>query len=142
MGTGRQTLDGVQAVTYSRIRKNSGGDYQRTVLTETFNKAKRMSVSSINNIADKILPQIQTNISQGEIISLVPKMISYNVQDSIGWTYDTKGITLDRWYGVPVTLESNVKQLHEELFGQENYDPTDTVKEISERIVNKTGYTN
>lgn len=145
--SGRQTLDGVQAVTYSRIRKNSGGDYQRTermrtVLTETFNKAKRMSVSNINKIADKILPQIQTNISQGEIISLVPQIISYNIQDSIGWPYDTKGITLDRWYGVPVTLESNVKKLHEELFGQENYEPTDTVKGISERIVNKTGYTN
>lgn len=144
--SGKQTLDGVQAVTYSRIRKNSGGDYKRaermrTVLTETFNKAKKMSIADINKIADKVLPQIQTNISQGEILSLVPQMISYNVQDSIGWPYDTKGITLNRWYGVPVTLESNVKKLHEELFGQIDYQPTETVNEISTRIINKTGYT-
>lgn len=145
--SGKQTLDGVQAVTYSRIRKTAGGDYKRTermrtVLTATFNKAKTMSISDINRIADRVLPQIQTNISQGEIMSLIPQIMSYNVQDSIGWPYDTKGITLDRWYGVPVTLESNVKQLHEEMFDQTDYNPTDTVKEISTKIVNKTGYTN
>lgn len=145
--SGKQTLDGVQAVTYSRIRKTSGGDYKRTermrtVLMKTFEKAKKMSISDINNIANKILPQIQTNITQGEIMSLIPQVISYNVKDNIGWPYETKGITLDRWYGVPVTLEENVKKLHEELFGQLNYQPTETVKEISNRIINKTGYTN
>lgn len=144
--SGKQTLDGVQAVTYSRIRKTAGGDYKRTermrtVLTETFNKAKQMSISDINKIADKVLPQIQTNISQSEIVSLISQIMSYNVQDSIGWPYDTKGITLDRWYGVPVTLESNVKQLHEEVFGQSDYEPTQTVKDISNKIINKTGYT-
>lgn len=145
--SGKQTLDGVQAVTYSRIRKTSGGDYKRTermrtVLMKTFEKAKKMSISDINNIANKILPQIQTNITQGEIMSLIPQVISYNVKDNIGWPYETKGITLDRWYGVPVTLEENVKKLHEELFGQLDYQPTETVKEISNRIINKTGYTN
>ena len=145
--SGKQTLDGVQAVTYSRIRKTSGGDYKRTermrtVLMKTFEKAKKMSISDINNIANKILPQIQTNITQGEIISLIPQVISYNVKDNIGWPYETKGITLDRWYGVPVTLEENVKKLHEELFGESDYQPTETVEEISNRIINKTGYTN
>ena len=62
--------------------------------------------------------------------------------ESIGWPYETKGITLDRWYGVPVTLESNVKQLHEEIFGEEDYTPSEIVQEISKDIVNKTGYSN
>ncbi len=144
--SGVQTLDGVQAVTYSRIRKTAGGDYKRTermrtVLTETFSKVKKMSISNINKIADTMLPKIQTNITQNEILSLITQVMSYNVQGSIGWPYDTKGKTMDRWYGIPVTLESNVKQLHEEVFGQVDYNPTDTVKEISEKIVNKTGYT-
>ena len=144
--SGLQTLDGVQAVTYSRIRKTVGGDYKRTermrtVLTKTFEKAKKMSLSDINKIADTVLPQIQTNITQGEIMSLISQMLSYNVKESIGWPYETKGITLDRWYGVPVTLEENVKELHEELFGQTDYIPTQTVQDISDKIVNKTGYT-
>lgn len=144
--SGTQTLDGVKAVTYARIRKNSGGDYKRTermrtVLTKTFEKAKKMSISDINKIADMVLPEIQTNINQGEIMSLISQIMSYNVQDSIGWPYETKGITLDRWYGVPVTLEENVKELHEELFGQTDYVPTKVVQGISDEIVEETGYT-
>ena len=46
------------------------------------------------------------------------------------------------WYGVPVTLESNVVELHQKLFGQEDYTASDRVKDISQRIINKTGYTN
>ena len=53
----------------------------------------------------------------------------------------TKGKTMDRWYGIPVTLESNVVQLHKEAFGEENYTPSDIVKSISESIIKKTGYT-
>ena len=144
--SGKQTLDGVQAVTYARIRKNSGGDYKRTermrtVLTATFNKAKKMSISDINEIADKVLPSIQSNISQSEIISLIPQVFSYNIKDNVGWPYETKGITLDRWYGVPVTLESNVKKLHEEMFGKVDYVPTKTVQDISDEIIEETGYT-
>ena len=142
---GKQTLNGVQAVTYSRIRKTEGGDYRRTermrtVLTKTFNKAKKMNVSQINKIADTVLPKIQTNITQGEIIATIPKIVSYNIEENIGWPYDTKGKTLDRWYGVPVTLESNVKKLHEDLFGNSDYEVSSKVKEYSNGIINKTGY--
>ena len=48
---------------------------------------------------------------------------------------------MDRWYGIPITLESNVKQLHQEAFDEEDYEPSDTVKNISQSIINKTGYT-
>ena len=43
------------------------------------------------------------------------------------------------WYGVPVTLESSVKELHKELFDDDDYTPSEKVKEISEKIINKTG---
>ena len=45
-------------------------------------------------------------------------------------------------YGVPVTLESNVKQLHQERVGEADYEPSETVKTISNSIVQKTGYSN
>ena len=54
--------------------------------------------------------------------------------------YETKGITLDRWYGIPITLESNVVKLHKEIFDDANYVATDEIKSISNSIVNKTGY--
>ena len=142
---GKQHLDGIQAVTYARIRKTAGGDYKRTermrtVLTEVFEKAKKMDAGKLNELANKVLPQVQTNIGLSEVISLIPTISSINISDSIGWPYEVKGITLDRWYGVPTTLEANVVKLHRELFGQKDYIASDTVKTISQSIINKTGY--
>ena len=144
---GKQTLNGVQAVAYSRIRYTSGGDYKRTermrtVIEAMIEKFKTKSISEMNQIIDKILPEVYTNITSGDIFSLLPSIASFKVTDSIGWPYETKGITLDRWYGVPVTLESNVKQLHQEAFGESDYVPSDKVKQISNQIIQKTGYTN
>lgn len=143
--TGMQTLDGVQAVAYSRIRYTAGGDYKRTermrdVLTAMLQKIKTKSIGEINNFLDVILPKVYTNIEANDIIALIPDMMNFKVTDSIGWPYETKGITLSAWYGVPVTLEENVTRLHEELFGEENYTPTATVQEISDSIIKKTGY--
>lgn len=142
---GKHNLDGVQAVAYSRIRYTAGGDYKRTermrtVLTAIVEKAKTKSITELNSLLDDILPKIYTNINSKEIISLLPKMISYNITGSEGWPYEIEGITLDRWYGVPVNLENNVKKLHESLFINQDYEPSQKVKDISQKIINKTGY--
>lgn len=143
--SGRQKLDGVQAVSYTRVRYTAGGDYKRTermrtVVEAMLSKAKTLGVGQLNSFADTILPRIRTNISSSEIWGLVPKLASFKVTESIGWPYETQGITLDRWYGVPVTLKSNVERLHKEAFEQEDYEASDTVKEMSAAIVKKTGY--
>lgn len=143
--TGKQTLDGVQAVAYSRIRYTEGGDYKRTermrtVIEAMLSKAKTLNIGQLNKLVDTILPRVSTNISGTEIIGLVPSIASYNITDSIGWPYETRGKTIDRWYGIPVTLESNVEKLHKEIFGQSDYVVSDTIKEISNQIIKKTGY--
>ena len=143
---GTHTLDGVQAVAYSRIRYTEGGDYKRaermrTVVEAMVEKFKTKNISEMNQIIDQILPEVYTNITSSDIFSLLPSIASFKVTDSIGWPYETRGITLDRWYGVPVTLESNVQRLHQEAFGETDYTPSDRVKEISNQIIEKTGYT-
>ena len=142
---GNQKLDGVQAVSYSRVRYTAGGDYKRTermrtVVEAMLSKAKTLGIGQLNSLADTILPKIRTNISSSEIWGLVPKLASFKVTGSLGWPYETKGVTLDRWYGVPVTLQSNVEKLHKEAFEQDDYEASDTVKEMSAAIVKKTGY--
>ena len=142
---GTYTVDGVQAVSYSRIRYTEGGDYKRTermrtVIEAMLTKLKTKSLAEINKIADSILPEVYSNISLTDIISLVPNVAKYKVTQSIGWPYETKGKTMNAWYGIPITLESNVIQLHKEAFGEEEYIPSDTVKTISQSIINKTGY--
>lgn len=142
---GKHTLDGVQAVAYSRIRATAGGDYRRTermrdVLEAMLKKIKTKSVGEINELIDKILPKVYTNISTTSILAMIPNLLNYNITDSIGWPYDTQGITLDRWYSIPVTLENNVKRLHEELFNEKNYETPEDIKQISNKIIEKTGY--
>ena len=144
---GTYTVDGVQALAYARIRYTAGGDYKRTermrtVIEAMLKKAKTLNVVQLNNVADIVLPMIRTNIDKNDIIALIPKIASFNITESIGWPYEIEGITLAAWYGVPVTLESNVVELHQKLFGQEDYTASDRVKDISQRIINKTGYTN
>lgn len=142
---GKQNLDGVQAVAYSRIRYTSGGDYKRaermrTVIEAMANKLKTKGIGEINNFADKILPKVYTNISPNDIMSMIPNMMGYKFSDGLGWPYETKGITLDRWYGIPVTLESNVVKLHKELFNDPDYTIPESIKTTSDSIIKKTGY--
>lgn len=143
--TGPQTLSGVQALAYSRIRYTEGGDYKRTermrqVLGAVVDEVKKMNLIELNKLADMILEKVNTNIKQSEILSLLPQAASYNISESVGWPYEVKGITLDRWYGVPVTLEDNVIRLHQEVFEEEDYEVSEEVKEISDSIIRKTGY--
>lgn len=142
---GRQTVDGVQAVAYSRIRYTAGGDYKRTermrtVVTAMAKKAKTLSIGQLNKLADEILPRVSKNIENNDIIALIPSALSFDITESLGWPYNVKGITTTAWYGVPVTLESNVIRLHKELFGQEDYKVSETVKEMNDAIIKKTGY--
>ena len=99
-----------------------------------------MDVAKLNSLVNELLPKVSTNITQNEIVKMIPKIKDYNVVSSIGWPYEVRGITTDRWYAVPVTLEQNVKKLHEDLFGESDYEVSKEVKEISEKIINKTGY--
>lgn len=144
--SGKQTLTGAQALAFSRIRYTSGGEHKRTermrvVIEAMLSKAKTLSVGKLNNLIDTIFPKVKTtNLTSAEIISLVPSLASYNITDSVGWPYNSKGTPSGIYYGVPVTLESNVLQLHQEVFGQEDYIVNDTIKGISNQIIKKTGY--
>lgn len=142
---GTYNLTGEQALAYARIRHATGGDYKRTermrdVLTAVANKVKTFNISQLNTFVDKTLPRVYTNITANDIFSLLPSVTSYKITDSIGWPYETKGITMDRWYGIPITLESNVIQLHNKVFDEQDYIPSETIKKISNDIVAKTGY--
>ncbi|MDU2673174.1 MAG: LCP family protein [Clostridium sp.] len=77
--TGVQTVNGVQALAYSRIRYASGGDYERThrqriVLDQLFEKALNVSPAQYPNFINQILPYVQTNLGAADIISLATKV--------------------------------------------------------------------
>lgn len=143
-GTGTYNLTGAQALQYGRIRKIDS-DYarterMRTVVIKVFEKVKGLSYFELNSLIDKLLPEVTTNISRKEILTYAAKINQYNVTDNFGWPYEVRGYSGAAWYAAPVTLDANVKKLHEELFTNEVYEVSDKVKEISEKIINKTNY--
>lgn len=143
--SGTQTLNGVQAVAYARIRYTSGGDYKRTermrtVLMAIADKAKKLSVGELNKLAKTVLPKVYTNISPDEIISMLPQIATYKISESMGWPYNTNGQMISGvFYGVPKTLEENVTKLHREVLKQDDYEVSEKVKTISDSIIKKTG---
>ncbi len=73
---GLNTLNGEQALAYTRIRQDAKADFgrtqrQRTVLQSIFTKAKSMSIDDLLGLAEKILPSIATDLSNEEITSYI-----------------------------------------------------------------------
>ena len=146
--TGVHTLDGVQAVAYSRIRYTAGGDYkraqrQRIVFSEMVKKAKKANLKQLNALVNDIFPKIQTDLGRNDIISMITAMIGYDMGDSSGFPFDKNTITLGSKGSVvvPCDLESNVKDLHKLLFEEDDYLPSSTVEEYNTIIINDTGFT-
>ena len=79
-------------------------------------------------------------MSLTEILSLASQAGSYQFGDTAGFPYDKT--TADISAGdcvIPVNLANNVSQLHEFLYGTQDYQPSATVQEISNNIINETG---
>ena len=80
--SGLQHLNGTQALGYSRIRYVGNADFdrtnrQRTVIKKVFEKAKTLNILQINDLMNTFLPQIKTNLTQEEILSLLLKSLDY-----------------------------------------------------------------
>ena len=135
--TGVQTLDGVQATTYARIRKGVGDDYKRTerqryVIQKVVEKAIQ-NPSAINKIIDKLFPQISTNFTLAEILSYAMSAAKYKIVETSGFPM-VKGSGMISGRGscvYPITLKDNVTMLHEFLFGTKDYQPSSKVVSIS-----------
>ncbi|MBQ9886475.1 MAG: LCP family protein [Lachnospiraceae bacterium] len=143
---GLQTLNGIQAVAYSRIRYVSGGDYTRTehqreVVGLMFEKAKKMSFGQLNSIIDEVLPNISTNIDIGEALSLAKLITKYNIIMGEGFPYEktTKRIPELNNADCVLTIDfaSNVARMHDALYGSgASYVPSSEVQRI-QKIIEK-----
>lgn len=144
---GTQTVDGVQATAYARVRYTAGWDYRRTerqrsVITKIFEKAKKADLMTLNRILDKVLPKISTSLELTELLSLAADAGKYSMGDSAGFPFERESATIGKlsYMVVAVDFEENVRTLHEFLFSNEEYTPSRTVRELSETMKEKTGY--
>lgn len=144
-------LNGVQAVSYARIRYTSGNDFrraarQREVIYKIVEKAKNSDIATLSKILDKVFPKVYTSFTKAEILQMEMSMMSYDIEDQTGFPFDhLYGERVKDAMGgldvvLPVTLESNAIKLHEFLYPEDSYTPSDEVKAYSQRIVDKSGF--
>jgi len=146
--TGTQTLNGIQAVAYCRIRYTDGGDFvrasrQRAVIEQIVEKAQAASLSELNEAINAVFDDVSTSLSISQILGLAASMSDYTLADTTGFPFTMATGTFGKRgsLDVPCTLESNVTALYEYLYGETDYVPSSTVQSISDAIVNLTGYT-
>ncbi len=138
--SGTQHVNGTQATAYARIRYTKGGDYkraerQRIVVAKMLEKIKQSDLSTLNSIIDEMLPQVYTNLTATDILSLAKSVLSYNIVDNTGFPFEPDAHTYNKVsYVFPIDLAANVIQLHKFLFDEEDYRPSATVQEYSTYI--------
>lgn len=143
---GVQTLNGLQATAYARIRY-VGDDFertsrQRTVLTQVAKKAMTLNPATLNKIAEAVFPKIATSLDMSEILSLLSGIASYSIGETANFPFDgyvQTGRVNKASVVIPVDLSKNVSLLHEFLFDESGYDPSDTVKKCSQKVSSDTG---
>lgn len=143
---GKQVLTGTQATTYARIRKTAGSDFKRTsrqriVLEAMLNKAKQADIKTLLGICDVVFDDIATSLTLTEIVTLVKDVQKYEIGTTTGFPFEMRGAQLSDAGDavVPIGLEDDVVQLHQYLFGAEEYSPSKTVQAISQAITQRTG---
>ncbi|MGN0395916.1 MAG: LCP family protein [Coprococcus sp.] len=143
---GKQLLNGQQAVAYSRIRSTDAGDITRTerqrrVLLEIWDKLANADASMVSSLIDVSFECISTSITKDEALALAEDIGKYKVGASTGFPFSYSGINLNNKGNVLVAadLSGNVAALHEFLYGDAAYTPSNVVTGISDNIATETG---
>ena len=118
-------LNGDTAIVYARCRKIDSDwkriGRQRTVIQAALNRIGDLNPLELNSLLDTLLPLVQTNMTDGEIISLMfvaPKVLGQDLQQA---TIPLKG-TYGSMTGMggrsmfAADFEANAKALQEMLY--------------------------
>lgn len=75
-------LNGNQVLAYARLRHVGNSDYERTerqrrVITEMIKKSRGMDLVEMDRLANKIFPQIKTDVTTTEMMGLLVDMLDY-----------------------------------------------------------------
>ena len=141
-------VSGALATSYARIRY--GGDdakrtsRQRIVINLMVQKIKQ-NPTKIPEILDKVMGNVSTSLTKNEILELGMHAVTYTMGTSYAYPFQLcYGENVVNALGedvvIPVTLEFNVRELHEYLYPGLSYEPSAAVTEYSDYIARKSGY--
>ena len=159
--SGQVHLDGLQATAFCRIRycsftDPSGNKYtddlgrtarQRYVLSILVAKAKEAGVSKLLDIANHVFSEdanfIRTSIEYDLMMEMIPTFIDFELGETRGFpfTYDFPKSSLTNGESAIAVggLKYNVSKLHEFLYGDMNYKPSEHVEKLDEKLKSMLG---
>jgi LCP family protein required for cell wall assembly len=125
---GTLLLNGKQALGYSRNRYVGNSDFERTarqrrVLEQIFNQVKASNLIELQNLLGIILPQVTTNLSEGEIFTLIlslPAYINYDIdQWSVPMSNSYSSLRIRGMSVLGIDFEENISELHKRIYGED-----------------------
>lgn len=142
-------VSGALATSYARIRYGGGDDAKRTsrqrIVINLMVQKLKQNPTKIPEILDKAMGNVSTSLTKNEILELGMHAVTYTMGTSYAYPFQLcYGENVVNALGedvvIPVTLEFNVRELHEYLYPGLSYEPSAAVTEYSDYIARKSGY--
>ena len=142
-------VSGALASSYARIRYGGGDDAKRTsrqrIVINLMVQKLKQNPTKIPEILDKVMGNVSTSLTKNEILELGMHAVTYTMGTSYAYPFQLcYGENVVNALGedvvIPVTLEFNVRELHEYLYPGLSYEPSAAVTEYSDYIARKSGY--
>ena len=142
-------VSGALATSYARIRYGGGDDAKRTsrqrIVIKLMVQKLKQNPTKIAEILDKVMGNVSTSLTKNEILELGMHAVTYTMGTSYAYPFQLcYGENVVNALGedvvIPVTLEFNVRELHEYLYPGLSYEPSAAVTEYSDYIARKSGY--
>lgn len=144
--SGLQHLNGRQAVAYMRIRYVGDGDFermqrQREVMEVALKGIQNISLPKMLTLANDLLSTVKTNLTKGEIIDLVTKVVTKGIPSMEQYQLPTRNGGVGKmingiYYFIPNTLLSNVEEFHKNIYSDIDYEPSQNIIEINNKLIN------
>jgi LCP family protein required for cell wall assembly len=124
--TGEQTVDGKKALAYARIRYVGNADWgrtdrQRIVLNQLFSKLKSLNLIQLNDMLNSFLPEVRTNLSKGELFTLLLSLPTYSNYQVVSWHVPESGSYYSLHIGgndmLGVYFDKVIAQMKEKIYG-------------------------
>ena len=151
--SGYQHLSGEQALAYMRVRYADSDyvrmDRQTTVMKAMFSKLTKLGYTELLSLLNDCLPYVETNLTKDEILSLGMQALKVDLgniqtyQVPRGGYEDINHTVSYNGYSplyVMNSYQDMVKDLHQNIYGDDNYEPSQTVKDTEAKIYEKFGY--
>lgn len=143
-GAGTYHLNGKSTLNYCRIRSTDNDYYrmqrQNNAIKGVIAAIRNKSVTEILDVVGKLLPFIETNLTNSEIKSYAKDILKYDLNNIYQYQFPSNGyddvltsIVVMGW-GPNYILKDYVGQvqlLHERIYGHDGYEPSDNVKKIA-----------